>query len=606
MIYLRKYLLFLIKTTPHKCLLIFLICNNTYAQTNQSSINQQDRIIRNQQDIQETQRRQREFEAIKKERERLSKEQQDIKDSELKDEKNKNCFKINKIEIRGANLLSNKKKITLTKDFISQCFDSTTISKVSSVINNYYISKGYSTTQVSIPKQNIASETLLIDVIEGKISNLILNDDGLDDRMQKFMAFGNLEEKTLNINEINQGIYQINRISFNNAKLKIKPAKKVGYSDVVVENKSTFPATFGVGYNNTGTEFTGVRLAGVTGIIANLLSLNDETTIGVIGNVDDDSKEKDLKSFYSTISIPFKYYTFSYNYSRTEFKGTELGTSTPLILTGYSDENKFSLERILKSDTQNRITTTASLSAKKTASYLNQQKIETSERKLSILNLSISATRYFKNGATLYLKPSYSRGLKILNAKQDPSGIAAETPSAQFQSYKLYTSLSKRFTIPKTNIPFSFTSEFNGQISKNTLFGSEQISVGGYYSVRGYRENFITGDHGFYSRNSLSFDVKDLLPNLTSKPSFLLEKSYQYLNRISIKPFYDYGMVRSKFGSSNGRMSGTGMEIIMNRHENSFFEASLTLSKGLNRSKLTTTNRREDYLIYFDIKAKIF
>jgi len=181
----------------------------------------------------------------------------------------------------------------------------------------------------------------------------------------------------------------------------------------------------------------------------------------------------------------------------------------------------------------------------------------------------------------------------------------ADIPTAQFQAYKVYASISKSFIIPKTRIPFQLISEFNGQISKDTLFGSEQISAGGYYSVRGYRENFISGDHGYYSRNSMSLDLKNLLPVLNIKDSKFIGLGYKYLNRISLKPFFDYGIARLKFGSDGGRMSGAGMIMALN-DKDSFFEASLTISKGINRSKLTNTNRREDSVIFFDIKIKLF
>lgn len=103
------------------------------------------------------------------------------------------------------------------------------------------------------------------------------------------------------------------------------------------------------------------------------------------------------------------------------------------------------LDRTLLNNTEYRISTNLSLTAKETASYLNKTKIETSERKLTVGSLSFAISKYFKNGASLYLKPQYSRGLKLLNAKQDAQGISADTPSAQFQLYKLYASLSKRF-----------------------------------------------------------------------------------------------------------------------------------------------------------------
>jgi hemolysin activation/secretion protein len=58
----------------------------------------------------------------------------------------------------------------------------------------------------------------------------------------------------------------------------------------------------------------------------------------------------------------------------------------------------------------------------------------------------------------------------------------------------------------------------DSQISKDTLFGSEQFSVGGYYSVRGFRENYISGDHGYYFRNKANFNLGQFLVRTSKIP----------------------------------------------------------------------------------------
>ena len=161
-------------------------------------------------------------------------------------------------------------------------------------------------------------------------------------------------------------------------------------------------------------------------------------------------------------------------------------------------------------------------------------------------------------------QPQYNRWLKLLNAKQDEQGLSADIPRAQFHAFKLYASLSKRFQIPKINAPVTLSTEMDSQISKNTLFGSEQFSVCGYYSVRGFRENFITGDHGYYFRNKASFNLGQILaPILTKKEgdkdNFISKNSY-HLYKISMEPFYDYGYAKTKYNGqweiTSGRLSG--------------------------------------------------
>ena len=350
--------------------------------------------------------------------------------------------------------------------------------------------------------------------------------------------------------------------------MKIEPVEKVGYSKVIINNEKEFPVSAKIDYDNLGNEFTGVRRTNFSSTIDNLLFLNDQINLSYNTNLDDPSNEKDLRSFAGGVSIPFTYNTLSYDYSRTKYRGQNPGINGPIKLSGYSNRTNVAIDRILLNNTEYRISTNLALTAKEAASYLNDNKIETSERKLTIGTLSFAISKYFKNGANLYLKPQYSRGLKLLNAKQDTSGLTADIPRAQFQLYKLYASLSKRFQIPKINAPVTLSTEMDSQISQDTLFGSEQLSVGGYYSVRGFRENYITGDHGYYFRNKANFNLGQILvsiftPKEKSKTKGgLASKNLNHLYKFSMEPFYDYGYVKTKYNGDSGRLSGAGLKTI--------------------------------------------
>ena len=59
------------------------------------------------------------------------------------------------------------------------------------------------------------------------------------------------------------------------------------------------------------------------------------------------------------------------------------------------------------------------------------------------------------------------------------------------------------------------TEPMTGQKANNVLYGSEQISIGGLYSVRGYVKNSLTGDDGYYWRNEMSIRQPLTLGNET-------------------------------------------------------------------------------------------
>jgi hemolysin activation/secretion protein len=377
-----------------------------------SNVERQDQIIRNQQQIEEEEKRRREFEKIRKEREQLEKQKKQ-KDEKLEEsQKSSYCFPIKTIGLIGANSLSKRQKKKITSPFLGKCFDGSVLGNLVQKTNAMYSSLGFATTQVTVPKQNVVSGNLKLEITEGKIEDIILNDNKFTDKMHEFTAFGFKKGKVLDMDDINQGIYQINRLSSNNAKMRIEPGKEAGTSKVVINNEKKFPVSAKLGYDNLGNEFTGIRRTNFSSTIDNLFFLNDQINLSYNQNLDDPSNEKDLRSFSGGISVPFTYNTLSYNYSRTKFRGQNAGINGPLKLTGYSNSNNVAIDRTLLNNTEYRISTNLSLTAKETASYLNDSKIETSERKLTIGSLSFAISKYFKNGATLYLKPQYNRGLK--------------------------------------------------------------------------------------------------------------------------------------------------------------------------------------------------
>jgi hemolysin activation/secretion protein len=66
----------------------------------------------------------------------------------------------------------------------------------------------------------------------------------------------------------------------------------------------------------------------------------------------------------------------------------------------------------------------------------------------------------------------------------------------------------------------------DGQVTDDSLLPMEQISIGGRYSVRGYRENFLVRDEGIIA------SLEARIPVIQNK----LLADY-----IQVCPFYDYG-----------------------------------------------------------------
>lgn len=589
-------------------LLVFLtniFYTKSFAQSSQDSVNQQDWIIRQQQNILEEKKRNIEFDLIKKQRELNKKNEKEATKNQpiIRGEMSK-CVVIKEIRLLDAKALSNFRKKKITMPFIGKCVDPETLASIIKSANDYYQNAGYVTTQIKVPKQNLQSGIFELQIIEGKIEKIIFGAERPIEKMQKFMAFGDAEGDVLNINDINRGIYQINRLQSNQAVMKIAPGSRTGESLITIDNKKKFPAKFTIGKDNLGNNFTGIQRTNFSTSLDNMFFLNDNFNLNYSTNLHDNNKIKDMKSFAGGASIPFKSNNFSYDFSRSEFKGQDGKANQALSLTGFSQISKITFDRIIVNDAKLRIATNTSIVNKASASYLNREKIANTPRKLTILNLGFTVSSYLNDTTSIYLSPSFAKGLKLMNAKKDQVNSRSTEPRAQFDAFKLYTNFSKKFILPKINAPLIFTSEMNAQYAKQTLFGSEQFSVGGYYSVRGFRESYINGDSGYNFRNKINFNLGSLIAflgkNQDEKNHNFFDKNLAHLHKFSLEPFYDYGYVKNKYvdNGASGRLAGAGLKT---GFSSKYFNASLTYSFATNYSQLITTNIKENKMIYFEI-----
>ncbi len=555
-------------------------------------VNQQDWITRQMQKKIEDNRRARQQEASDKEENNKEKEVE-AEQQDSGSAKPIGCFPIKTINLAGANSISKGQQKKLIEAFIGKCAETKVLAEIISTIQTYYKDHGYAVAQVSFPEQNIQTGNIEVKVSEGTIGKIVLNEDKITDKMQKFTAFGNIEGDTLNMDDLNQGLYQMNRLPSNNASIKIYPSENEGESKISITNEKNFPANATIGYDNLGNDYTGVNRTSFSSEIDNLLFLNDALNLSYTANLNSNRDIQDNKSFTGDFSIPFGYYTFTYDYARSDY----LRVETLDTITGYTNSNNITIDRVLFTKDDLKISGNTSFNKKSSASYLNQHKIAISERELSIASIEFAISNSFKNGTDLYVKPTYSKGLKILDAEKDSENLSSNFPKAQFERFKLYATISKKFTIPKLDTPVELATEIDSQYSQDMLFGSEQFSVGGYYSVRGFRDTYLTGNSGYYFRNTANVNVGSLILPLINKenPGYLTN-----LNKFKIEPFYDYGHVRVQANDTRGRLSGAGVKTIF---ESDYFNASLTYSVVTSRSQLLNQNDKENRIVYFEISA---
>ncbi|NWA46666.1 ShlB/FhaC/HecB family hemolysin secretion/activation protein, partial [Pseudomonas reactans] len=86
----------------------------------------------------------------------------------------------------------------------------------------------------------------------------------------------------------------------------------------------------------------------------------------------------------------------------------------------------------------------------------------------------------------------------------DAQGNHDPKPGQADARYRKYTAtLSYLQPFKLWGESFSFSSLMTGQRSEDVLFSSQRMSLGGQSSIRGYKDQTLSGDSGGYWRNDL-------------------------------------------------------------------------------------------------------
>lgn len=504
------------------------------AQSVEAAQRESQRIIQ-----QEQQRQQLEFERANPRPKAPAASEESQPDDESS-QKQTQCFNVNKLVIDGITLWSPERLNKFVQPYIGQCISTTQINQILKDITNQYVEEGYSTTRAYLPEQDLSSGDLHILVLEGVINEIKL--DGSNVNLDT--AFPNKAGKPFNLRDFEQGIDQIRRLSSNaSVTMDIVPSERPGYSDVVIKNQAGKRWHLGLATDNTGVESTGYYQSSINLGLDNLLRLNDFVNLTARANPDINQDEKMSKTYAGLLTLPYGPWTLTLNGSRFEYASIIQTNIARFQSSGNSEIYMGRLDHVVMRDQTKKWTLAGSLTSKVNHNYLNDTLIETSSRKLSMLDIDSNFGWRIGSGVFTF-DFGYTRGLSLWNALEDERDLPNEAPRAQFDKYKYGASLYWPFMLGSRE--FSLQSSLVGQYAKDVLYGTEQILIGGPFSVRGFRKGSISGDTGFFVRNELSTSYSlqswfgDAFPFGVFRPFLAL----------------DYGHINNKFDADGGELSG--------------------------------------------------
>lgn len=503
-------------------------------------------------------------------------------------ENNAPCLQVNTINVAGVTLLSKNTLSKILRGYEGRCLTLADINNLLRDISNAYIERGYITARAFVDPSSTQGDSarpnlLRVLVVEGFVEDIIVNDGEKNSYYRGKTAFPGLIGKPLNLRDIEQGLDQLNRLASAEASMELEPGRELGGTVVRVANRTGRSWRMGLGMDNLGQFSTGEGMYNLSLEKDNFMGIGDQWAIYWSEDIPfwDRSKGRERmgsnRALSAFFSIPYGYWTFSGNLSQSNYTTKIYGMETDYTASGETRLFGVKADRVLFRNQNSKTSASIGFTHRAVDSYFEGFFLDSSY-KLAVLDVGLSHSRRILDGVAS-VSMGVARGMNRMGAPRYEIN-AHSTPKASFTKYTAMLSWYRPFRVADQAFYWSLSGY--GQMTPHTLYGSERLQIGGRYSVRGLKNDSLSGDQGGYVTNELGWNLPWALP----------EKSPVY--GVQAYVAYDWGMLHkdSRDPFERGRVQGAAIGI------RTLGDLSLdaSLSKVLERPSFLKARDTECYL----------
>ncbi|WP_322071667.1 ShlB/FhaC/HecB family hemolysin secretion/activation protein [Paraburkholderia bannensis] len=381
-----------------------------------------------------------------------------------------------------------------------QCVGKSSIDTLTKGLQQAILSRGYVTTRVLVPQQDLTTGTLSFALVPGLVRQVRLADPSMWGTWKN--AFPVSSGDVLNMRDLEQGLEQMKRVASQNVDMKIEPTENPGESDIVVSVRRTKPWTFVASVDNSGTSSTGKWQGNISIGIDNPLGLNDVFTVGANQDLSFGNRSLGSHGFNGSYSIPFGYWTATLSGNTNTYYQSIAGVNQTFVSSGNSQTAALRIARLLSRGQNDVFGGYVQLSKRFGDSFIDDTTIPTQARNNTFLELGATDRHYF-GAAQFDGSLAYRQGIGGLGATPDPY---IDGPTYRFHMAVLDANLSVPFAVASQT--FRYVTTFHGQFTNDTLFYIDDLTIGSRYTVRGFDgETMLAAERGFYWRNEMQWPV---------------------------------------------------------------------------------------------------
>lgn len=415
------------------------------------------------------------------------------------------CFRVERLQFDGERRDSFAWLETYLAGYAGRCIGQQGINLIVKRASALIVAKGYITTRLGIPEQDLSRGTLRIALVPGVIRSIRFT--GNEPERTWRSAFPARPGDLLNLREIEQGLEQIKRLPSQDVSIDIAPGETPGESDIVLTVNRSKSWRLGLSLDDAGAKATGRLQTSLNVSIDNPLGLNDLFSASTSSDAEQDASRRGTRGHSLQYSIPWGYWTFSLADSVSHYLQTIQGVNQTFRATGDSQNQEIKLQRLVYRDQSAKTTLQFRTLHRYSRSYIEDAEILVQRRRSAAAELGI-AHRQYLGPVQVDAAFAYRQGVPWFGGQSDAPGHRPDAPTLGYRLQTFDLTATAPFKIGPQ--PLRWLATLHGQTTRDVLYASDYIAIGGRYTVRGFDgESTLAAERGWFLRNELEVPLAD-------------------------------------------------------------------------------------------------
>ena len=456
-------------------------------------------------------------------------------------------FELKKIVTDASAVLTDAELDAIIKPYEGKQVQLNDIYAIVDKINALYNDKGYVTCRAFLPPQTITDGTVKLLLVEGRTGSTIVNNNKYTKTKYITNRMHLAKGEIANIKQLNKDLLLFNATNSTQLRIMMKAGTEPGTTDYEITAYEPMRDTWTIFEDNAGSDTSGEYR---TGLFFNTKSLSghcDALSLGTV--ISEGTKAANVM------------YSRSLGRSGTKMNLVYSTNAVEVVKGEYEDMIKghansyaigFTQPIVVNETTRTELSLDYNRQNSKTDFMPAGTRFNIVDDSVQDFSLGFAITNY---GAShvFYQKHSYVRGYS-----ESTPDMSAQN-SQNFGFYKFNAMYQKLY---KAGQMWSLRADAQWSGSEG-MVSSRQFYMGGMYSVRGYKENYLGGDSGF------TFSAEYAVPVINKNTSAFT--------------FFDYGHVYGNGQSDDQHNVLSSVGLGIRGTINQYCSASLILGIPLQR-----------------------